>query len=25
MLVHLTSDQASQINGAVIPIYGGEL
>jgi NAD(P)-dependent dehydrogenase (short-subunit alcohol dehydrogenase family) len=25
VLVHLTSDQASQINGAVIPIYGGEL
>ena len=25
MLVHLTSEQASQINGAVIPIYGGEL
>jgi len=25
LLVHLASDQASQINGAVIPIYGGEL
>ncbi len=25
LLVHLASDQASQINGAVIPIYGAEL
>jgi NAD(P)-dependent dehydrogenase (short-subunit alcohol dehydrogenase family) len=25
LLVHLASDQASQINGAVIPILGGEL
>ena len=25
LLVHLVSDQASQITGAVIPIAGGEL
>jgi NAD(P)-dependent dehydrogenase (short-subunit alcohol dehydrogenase family) len=25
MLVHLASDAASDVNGAVIPIYGGEL
>jgi NAD(P)-dependent dehydrogenase (short-subunit alcohol dehydrogenase family) len=24
LLVHLVSDQASQVSGAVIPIYGGE-
>ena len=24
LLVHLMSDQASQVNGAVIPVYGGE-
>ena len=24
LLVHLASDQASQVSGAVIPIYGGE-
>ena len=24
LLVHLVSDQASQVNGAVIPVYGGE-
>jgi NAD(P)-dependent dehydrogenase (short-subunit alcohol dehydrogenase family) len=24
LLVHLMSDDSSQINGAVIPVYGGE-
>jgi len=24
LLVHLVSDQASQVSGAVIPIYGSE-
>jgi NAD(P)-dependent dehydrogenase (short-subunit alcohol dehydrogenase family) len=24
LLVHLASDQASQVTGAVIPVYGGE-
>jgi len=24
LLVHLVSDQASQVSGAVIPVYGGE-